>query len=67
MLTGSVLMVLFEPFGHNLDPRYLKPNILAFVGTPWLAKNVQFGGILLLWLKLMVLGIQYPIQKGYNV
>ena len=43
MLTGSVLMVLFEPFGHNWDLRYLKPTILAFLGTPRLAQNGQFG------------------------
>ena len=43
MLTASVLMVLFEPLGHDCDPRYLKPTILAFLGTPRLAQNGQFG------------------------
>ena len=35
-------MVLFEPLGHVCDPRYLKPTILAFLGTPRLAENSQF-------------------------
>ena len=43
MLTASVLMVLFEPLGYDCDPRYLKPTILAFLGTPRLAQNRQFG------------------------
>ena len=43
MLTASVLMVLLEPFGHDCDPRYLKPTILAFLGTLRLAKIGQFG------------------------
>ena len=30
MLTTSVLMVLFEPFGHDGDYRYLKLTILVF-------------------------------------
>ena len=42
MLTTSVLMILFEPLGHNCDPRYLKPTILAFLGIPRLAKNGRF-------------------------
>ena len=43
MLTASVLMVLFEPLGYDCDPRYLKPIILALLGTPRLAQNRQFG------------------------
>ena len=43
MLTASVLMVLFEPLGHVCDPRYLKPTILAFFGSPRLAQNGHFG------------------------
>ena len=43
MLTASVLMVLFKPLGHDCDPRYLKPTILAFLGTPRLVQNGQFG------------------------
>ena len=43
MLTASVLMVLFEPLGHDCDPRYLKPTILAFFGTSRLAQNGHFG------------------------
>ena len=34
LLAASVLMVLFEPLGHDCDPRYLKPTILVFLGTP---------------------------------
>ena len=41
MLTNSVLMVLFEPLGHDYDPRYLKPTILAFLGTLRLSQNTQ--------------------------
>ena len=36
-------MILFEPLGYDCDPRYLKPTILAFFGTPRLAQNRQFG------------------------
>ena len=28
---------------NDCDPRYLKPTILAFLGTPRLAQNGQFG------------------------
>ena len=42
-LTASILMVLFESLGHDCDPRYLKPTILAILGTPRLAQNGQFG------------------------
>ena len=37
ILNASVLMVLFELLGYGCDPWYLKPTILAFVGTPRLA------------------------------
>ena len=43
MLTASVLLVLFEPLVHDCDPRYLKPTILAFFGSPSLAQNGHFG------------------------
>ena len=42
MLTASVLMVLFEPLGHDCDPRYLKPTYLALLSTLGLAQNGQF-------------------------
>ena len=30
ILTAVVLRVPFEPLGHDCDPRYSKPTILAF-------------------------------------
>ena len=41
MSTASVLMVLFKPLDHDCDPRYLKPTILAFLGTLRLSQNIQ--------------------------
>ena len=43
ILTASVLMVLFEPLGHDCDPRYLKPTILEISGISRLVQNGQFG------------------------
>ena len=42
-LITLVLMILFEALGHVCDPRCLKLTILAFIGTPGLAQNGQFG------------------------
>ena len=46
MLNASVLMVLFELLSHDYDSWYLKQTIKAFLGTPRLAQNGQFRGIL---------------------
>ena len=43
MFTTLVSMVLFDALGHDCDPRYLEPDILASLGTPRLAQNGQFG------------------------
>ena len=43
MLTSLVSMVLFDALGHDFDPRYLKPTILAFFGSTSLAQNGHFG------------------------
>ena len=38
----AILTDLFEPLGNDCDFRYLKPTILAFLGTPRLAQNSRF-------------------------
>ena len=43
MLTASVLIVLFDPLGHDCDLRYYIPTIFTFLGTPRIALNGQFG------------------------
>ena len=43
MLTASVLMVLFEPLGHDCDPRYLKLTIRHFSGLPGKPKIANLG------------------------
>ena len=43
MLTNLILMVLFESMGYDCDLCYFIPNILAFLGTPSLSQNGQFG------------------------
>ena len=43
ILAASILMVLFEALSHIYDLRYLKSTILAFLATPRLAQNGQFG------------------------
>ena len=42
MLTTSAFMFLFKSLDHLSDPRYLKPNILAFFDSPRLAQKDTF-------------------------
>ena len=43
MFIASVLIVFFTPSGYDCDVLYLKTTILAFLGTPRLDRNDQFG------------------------
>ena len=54
MLTASVLMSPFEPLGHDCDPRYLKPTILA--GKP---KSDNFGYLVVI---AKIVDSMYPIS-----
>ena len=66
-LTASDFMLQFDSMGHVCDLRYFRLSNLAYFGTPRRTQSVQFGGILLLWLKKWVLGTPYPIHKGQNM
>ena len=66
-LTASDFMLRFDSMGHVCDLRYFRLSNLAYFGTPTRTQSVQFGGILLLWLKKWVLGAPYPIPKGQNM